>query len=71
MAHDTRFRSRFGQEIGELNIAQRENWQARHLKTLRTCYSRAPHFAETFSHYERIAEPAVGKAGRLERTAST
>ena len=46
---------RFGQEIGELDIAQRENWQARHLKTLRTCYSRAPHFAETFSHYERIA----------------
>ncbi|HEX9726035.1 MAG TPA: WbqC family protein [Vicinamibacteria bacterium] len=46
---------RFGQEIRELDIAARENWQARHLKTLRTCYGRAPHFADTLSLYERIA----------------
>jgi hypothetical protein len=46
---------RFGQEIRELDIAARENWQARHLKTLHTCYRRAPHFTDTLSLYERIA----------------
>ena len=46
---------RFGQEIGELDIAQRENWQERHLKTLRTCYGRAPHFPETFARYQQLA----------------
>jgi len=46
---------RFGQEIRELDIAQQDTWPTRHLKTLRTCYSRAPHFTETFSRYERIA----------------
>jgi WbqC-like protein family len=45
----------FGQEIRELDIAQRETWQARHLKTLRACYGRAPHFADTLSLYDGIA----------------
>jgi hypothetical protein len=48
--------NRFGQEIRELDIAPRDDWQSRHLKTLRACYSRAPHFAGTFSLYERVAQ---------------
>jgi len=56
---------RFGQEIRELDVAARENWQGRHLKTLRTCYGRAPHFAETLCVYERIAHRPWQKLAEL------
>ena len=45
----------FGRKIAELDIASRQNWPERHLKTLRTCYGRAPHFDATFSRYEAVA----------------
>jgi WbqC-like protein family len=56
---------RFGQTIEELDIAQREIWPARHLKSLRTCYSRAPYFAETIARYERIVCRSWEKLGAL------
>jgi hypothetical protein len=46
---------RFGEKIGDLAIAQRQDWQRRHLKSLRTCYGRSDFFAEIFSLYEQIA----------------
>lgn len=55
----------FGQRIAELDIARREDWQGRHLKTLRTCYGRAPHFVETLSRYERIACRSLEKLADL------
>ena len=45
----------FGRKIAELDIASRQNWPERHLKTLRTCYGRAPHYEATFSRYESVA----------------
>jgi hypothetical protein len=56
---------RFGQEIRELDIAARENWQLRHLKTLSTCYRRAPHFEDTLELYERIARRPWEKLAEL------
>lgn len=45
----------FGRKIVELDIVSRQNWPERHLKTLRTCYGRAPHYEATFSRYESVA----------------
>ena len=56
---------RFGEAIGSLDIAQKEDWPTRHLKTLRTCYGRAPHFVETFSRYERVARRQWEKLAAL------
>jgi len=42
----------FGDKINEVSIAEDNNWRHRHQQTLRTCYSRAPYFQETFALYD-------------------
>jgi len=37
-----------------VSICQRHKWKHQHLRALRTCYGRAPHFEETFKLYESL-----------------
>ncbi len=58
----------FGDRINEVSITESNNWRHRHQQTLRTCYSRAPHFQEIFTLYDEAVSNEWDKLCELNIT---
>ena len=57
--------SRDSLRICDVEIDQHGGWGGRHLETIRHCYTRAPHFGETFELIRRSLEVGHGRLADL------